>query len=323
MSQILQFLKQAAPVFPSQKQTEEGEKRDVPEKVIEIANAIRRDNPAVTDEAAYRMAWAKYKGQEQGHPKEPVHKMQGKAPDPTGIRAKLRSYTKEHGEKASHGEHEVSSKEEVRLAKKAEEETEMETEPSPDQGQEEPTIPLVHSKGGTALVLSPDQIDQIHQVLLQEGKEPHGIMIILPKEGTGRSIHFNPIPASALEDHRQAEAILDAWEEAHGTEEGSVGEEGDGTEMEEQLSLPKPANFEVRDSLEQAKTSGFLVGLFADLQETSSMEKTANTNQIHGSGKGMANAIDLLIKGAGGYSLEDIFAALKNCNRVEMPGEGR
>lgn len=36
------------------------QKRDVPAKVEEIADAIRRDNPQYTDEQAYRMAWQNY-----------------------------------------------------------------------------------------------------------------------------------------------------------------------------------------------------------------------------------------------------------------------
>lgn len=42
------------------KKTKEGKEPDIPEKVIEIADAIRRDNSDISDEVAYRMAWETY-----------------------------------------------------------------------------------------------------------------------------------------------------------------------------------------------------------------------------------------------------------------------
>jgi hypothetical protein len=42
------------------KKTKEGKEPDVPKKVVEIADAIRRDNPDTSDEVSYRMAWETY-----------------------------------------------------------------------------------------------------------------------------------------------------------------------------------------------------------------------------------------------------------------------
>lgn len=42
------------------KKTKEGKEPDIPDKVVEIADAIRRDNPDFSDEKAYRMAWETY-----------------------------------------------------------------------------------------------------------------------------------------------------------------------------------------------------------------------------------------------------------------------
>lgn len=57
------FLKQASELdkivasLIEAKKTKEGKEPDVPKKVVEIADAIRRDNPETSDEVAYRMAW--------------------------------------------------------------------------------------------------------------------------------------------------------------------------------------------------------------------------------------------------------------------------
>jgi hypothetical protein len=40
--------------------TSDSKEPDVPKKVVEIADAIRRDNPDTSDEKAYRMAWETY-----------------------------------------------------------------------------------------------------------------------------------------------------------------------------------------------------------------------------------------------------------------------
>lgn len=39
------------------KKTKEGKEPDVPKKVVEIADAIRRDNPDTSDAKSYAMAW--------------------------------------------------------------------------------------------------------------------------------------------------------------------------------------------------------------------------------------------------------------------------
>ena len=87
----LEGKKTAAPIFPEQKKTDTGEKRDVPQKVIEIANAIRRDDPDVTDEGAYRIAWARYRGQKPKEHKGDWEEYHGGRADPTHVRAKLRA----------------------------------------------------------------------------------------------------------------------------------------------------------------------------------------------------------------------------------------
>lgn len=176
MSLILTLLKRAAPVYEEQKD------RDVPEKVIEIANAIRRDDPTMTDEAAYRIAWARYKGQEPGEPKEPYEKNDKRAPDPNGIRTKLR----------------------------------------------------------------------------EDGEEREG---------------------------------------------GARGGEDKSAEFHRKLSM--------------LTTSGFLYGLLADTLPTS-MEKTANHNQVYGIGHGMADAIDALIKG-GSVSIDDMLERLASMGRIDNP----
>jgi hypothetical protein len=101
------ILKTSAPVFEEQLETPTGKEKDIPEKVVEIANAIRRDNPSISDESAYRMAWDTYKGERGGPRTGPIHKGGGGA-DPTGIRAKLKAL----GAKArSHPEEPIESKE--------------------------------------------------------------------------------------------------------------------------------------------------------------------------------------------------------------------
>lgn len=99
-------------------------------------------------------------------------------------------------------------------------------------------VALIHSAGGSAVVLTPDQIQEMHSILTQGGAEPHGLMIILPKEGTGREVHFEPIPASALATPHQAEALLDAWEQAHS--EGGGSDDADGT-VDDDSAMPDPS----------------------------------------------------------------------------------
>lgn len=84
--------KTAAPVFPEQRKDHEGNDRGVPDHVIEIANALRRDNPGMNDESAYRIAWDTHNKNKGGPPQTPIdrHVEHG---DPTGIRAKLAGAT--------------------------------------------------------------------------------------------------------------------------------------------------------------------------------------------------------------------------------------
>jgi hypothetical protein len=82
--------KQAAQVFPEQLENDDGSKKDIPEKVVEIANAIRRDDPKMSDEAAYRIAWDTHKGKRGGsHTGGSIPKKWSGKKDPTGIREKL------------------------------------------------------------------------------------------------------------------------------------------------------------------------------------------------------------------------------------------
>ena len=74
-------------------------------------------------------------------------------------------------------------------------------------------VPVMHSDGGTGIVLGPEELQEIAQTVASGG---NGLMVILPAAASGRAVHFNPVPAEALHDPQAAEALLQEWEAAHG-----------------------------------------------------------------------------------------------------------
>jgi len=235
-----------------------------------------------------------------------------------------------------------------------------------DGGGDSASVPLIHSKGGTAVVLTPHQVEQLHNVLTQNGVEPHGVMIILPKEGKSRSVHFEPIPVAALADPSAPEQLLDAWEQAHGDDGGGDadsgpphGADGDGDADDAggppdmgQDATGMPGGPNVPDLPPgagggggspfppkkkkgppagppmanpgvpmDAKQSGFMSAFLYDQMKSGSMEKTAE--YIFGTGLGMGEAIDKLIKGANRHSLEEMQEVLQQMSRCDTPAKAR
>lgn len=231
-------------------------------------------------------------------------------------------------------------------------------------GEGDPDIQVIHSAGGSALVLAPDQIKQLHDMLLSgggEGGEPHGLMIILPHEGTDRAVHFNPIPSSALADPAQAEDLLAQWEQAHGGGDEAGADPGMGEEAPPEAQAeaggppmgdgqaqgqPADPNSPVAQGLRSLagggapdanpgvpkgpmtqrgpmppKMAGFLAAMLAD--RPGPFEKTAQ--QINGQGKGIAAAIDFLLKNGGmpTYTLDEMMDTMLASGKMDNPQAAR